>query len=612
MELNGVKRISYFEKQDFKSNRTKKLFKFFLILLFFLIIFLILYLLFEEKIFKKERVVELMIETPEEVFVGQEFETKIFIINKENSDLVNSEMTINFPPNFFYLSSFPNCYQISDYYCLIKIPKVLKGEKKEITISGKIFGSVNEKKVFDAILDFQLENFSSWFKKEANKEINLLSSISDLEINTPDSLLINEEGEFRIKFFNRLPSSLKTKLIISYPSDFNFTFSNFEFAEEENKKILVFDLEGNEEKNIDFKGFFLNPEEKKIDVKIGILDQNESFFLQQEKEILVKINQPDLVLGLTVNNSFLEEISSNFGDEINVKIHYKNIGQEKIIDPVIKLKIEPSFAIDLKKGTDDFWEWSFKEEVIKENKWEIKENENTAQIVFSSPKISEIGAGEEGEIKIPLKIKNYEEIAKLRITNLKINLSSEIEAKIFRQQIFVFNLKSNEINLKINSKVKLQVEIRYFSDEGLKIGDGPLPPKVGETTSYFVFFQLFNTTNEIKNVKIETRLPEKVTWLGEEKTSTGNLFFDSFSRKITWQIDLVAPYSGGPYTFLEASFKIGLTPSEEDRGKILTLLEKITLEAEDSFTGAKIYLESPALDTDLKFDDWARGKGTVE
>jgi hypothetical protein len=42
---------------------------------------------------------------------------------------------------------------------------------------------------------------------------------------------------------------------------------------------------------------------------------------------------------------------------------------------------------------------------------------------------------------------------------------------------------SNEIINQINSDMGFDVEARYFDENNLPVGDGPLPPKVGEKTS---------------------------------------------------------------------------------------------------------------------------------
>lgn len=621
MGVNGLERFSYFKKK-FKPERSKNRF---LSILFFILVFiflanLIYFFIFRLQFPQKEKSVELKIEMPEKVVIGENFKWRILIKNNENSDLINAELFINFPQESFYLKNIdPSCQKNFPTGCLINIQRIKKDEQKEINIEGKIFGQDQEKKSFSVLLNFQLANFSSWFKKEVLNEIVLENYPFELEVFNPPELIKGEEGEFRVIVRNKGEEKPETKIVLIFPQDFQFSFSDPEFSfSENNEKSWLLNFEDNEEKIFNFKGFFTssNEEEKKIKIIVGLTNQ-ENFFPQLEKEFSLKLIQPGLVAGLRINNSFLEEQNADFGEKIDLNLNYKNVSQEKFFDLVIKLHFNHDEFLNLNQLSSLFWTWQSSEKKIESNQWKIESDETGKgkYLVWDKSQIKDletIEPNEEGEIVLSLNLKSYEEVSKNKPINPSIDFSFLGEGNLFRHQLIVFKTESNQIKLKIKTRVKLEVEARYFDDQGLKIGDGPLPPKVNETTSYFIFLRPINTTNEIKNVKIETKLPEKITWLGEEKTSVGNIFFDNFSRKIIWQIDSIFPYAGGPYSFLEASFKIGLTPEEGDRGKVLTLLEKTTLEAEDSFTEAKIYLETPAIDSNLEFDDWAKGKGVVE
>lgn len=619
MSIDSLERFSYFRK-NFQPETKRPKRKIFLIFFFILVIvflgILSYFFISRFQPSQKEKSVVLKIEKPEKVLIGEDFKWKILIKNYENSDLINAELLINFPHEDFYLKNIePLCTKTLPIGCLINIEKIKKDDQKEIKIEGRIFGLPDEKKIFSSTLTFQLANFSSWFKKETISEFILEDHSFDFNIFGPTELISGEEGEFRVTVKNN-GGKTETKIILSLPEDFQISFHESEIFESENKeKWWLATFDSGEEKNFDFKGFFTSnqEEEKKFKIIIGLINQ-EKFFPQQDKEFNLKLVQPGLVSGLRVNNSFSEEQNINFGETINFILNYKNIGQEKIFDAVIKFRLAQDEFFDLTNLSSSSWTWQVGEKKIESNQWKLESKEEK-YLVWDKSQIKDlegIESGQESEIVFSLKLKNYEEISRDKPINSSFDFSFFIEASLFRRQLIIFKSESNKIRLKINSRIKLENEARYFDDEGLKIGSGPIPPRVGETTSYFIFLRPINTVNEIKNIKIEGMLPEKITWFSEEKTSVGSLSFDQFSRKITWQIDSLASYSGGPYSFTEASFKIGLTPTEDDQGKILTLFEKTILEAEDSFTGAKIYLESPALDTNLKYDDWVKGRGVVE
>lgn len=437
MNLDGVERHSYFKDKGAKNKkgggRRKTTLAIFLFLLFCLIFLIIYFFIFSDRIFNQEKSVKLEIIVPEEIFVGQETILNFSVVNQENADLIEPEIFIKFPEKFQYLSSEPVCSEITPVGCFIRFSRLKINEKKEIDLIGQFFGLPAENKTIETKITFQLENFSSWFKKEANKEIILRQPAFDLEFSGSDELLSAEEGQFRIKIKNSSNKLTLARIILTWPDDFNFINLSLIANEEKDKqKIWDIDFEPNEEKIIDFSGYFSDQSsEKRLVLQMGVLGLDKEFFLQQEKEKIVKITQPGLVLGLKVNDSFSEELPQNFGNMINVSLSYKNISQEKIFEPVFKLKAKPFFAAILEENNEN---------------WQTEEK--AGDLVVSTSQVKEINPAEEGEIKIVLRIKNKEELSENQSVG-EIILVGEAEARIFHQQPIIFKVSSNQITIKL-------------------------------------------------------------------------------------------------------------------------------------------------------------------
>ena len=73
--------------------------------------------------------------------------------------------------------------------------------------------------------------------------------------------------------------------------------------------------------------------------------------------------------------------------------------------------------------------------------------------------------------------------------------------------------------LPVATEVAMQNSIRYYTEEGDQLGRGPLPPQVGETTKYWVFVQITNTTNTaiISTINIPTCFHRSSIWNSEPK-----------------------------------------------------------------------------------------------
>ena len=171
---------------------------------------------------------------------------------------------------------------------------------------------------------------------------------------------------------------------------------------------------------------------------------------------------------------------------------------------------------------------------------------------------------------------------------------------------------ANEVVSKISTNLILETEARYFTDELIKVGSGPLPPKVFETTTYVVYFRLSNTLNEADNLEVTTTLPADVIWTNQANTSVGNKpTYNPNTREVKWILNRLPAGAGTVFAKPEASFEVAITPKESDADKIFVLTRTTALSARDTFSNAAILKTARFLTTELLDDLGATGKGAV-
>jgi hypothetical protein len=168
-------------------------------------------------------------------------------------------------------------------------------------------------------------------------------------------------------------------------------------------------------------------------------------------------------------------------------------------------------------------------------------------------------------------------------------------------------VRAAPIVLRYSSDVKLSAEARYFSEEGAPLGSGPLPPLVGQTTTYRVEWRAQKRFHELANLKIRATLPSGVAWTGTTIDDAGSLVYDEATRSVTWTLNRM-PADVNEQTI---RFDLAVTPSEADAGRFAKLVGETRFEATDSVTGELMSQVQPALTTDLETDESASGKGVV-
>lgn len=132
-------------------------------------------------------------------------------------------------------------------------------------------------------------------------------------------------------------------------------------------------------------------------------------------------------------------------------------------------------------------------------------------------------------------------------------------------------------------------EARYEGDAGIQFGYGPLPPRVGKTTGYRIFWALRAGSDILRAVQIRATLPDRVTWGGHETISHGT-DLSLKGREIVWDVGDIGADDGS----LLGSFEVSITPQEQDEGKTLTLLSSSAVSAEADH-GSRSTLRTTAL-----------------
>ena len=159
--------------------------------------------------------------------------------------------------------------------------------------------------------------------------------------------------------------------------------------------------------------------------------------------------------------------------------------------------------------------------------------------------------------------------------------------------------------IKIGTALELSAEARYYTQDGDQLGRGPLPPKVGKETKYWIFNHLTNSTSKVSNIKLTAELPTYVQWRGKSSISQGqNLTYNDTTRTLSWSTDAIEPQSeAGVY------FEVAFTPTSAQINTTPLLLKNVHLSADDNFIQVKIDKIITSVDSSLASDKIARQHG---
>ncbi|MCF7820658.1 MAG: DUF11 domain-containing protein [Candidatus Pacebacteria bacterium] len=586
-----------------KKSWWQKLMRLFFILLFLAGLAFGAYWYFFQYNFESQTL-QFSVDAPESVVAGQEFVYTIKYANPSNIDLNNLNIEVVYPENFVFLdSSKPS----KERNALWEIPMLKAGETGQIAVKGKIFARVGSPNTIKLSASYMPENFSSYFKEEIFATTLIDSLGFALELDYANTALVGKEQEAKLEFSLEEERYLNNlDLVFSLPENIEVTEpENIEPEEGEkasstlvisSKERYTWHLEGLGQENIEQAlTFNYLVKDKLSDEQSFVLSlyhrENNQNYLLFEKSIDLKVMKSDLNLTLIVNGSKSGE-PVNFGEELNYLVAFDNQGELAIEDVTVMVVIDSNLL-----------DW---EELKDENEGEY--NNNT--IAWSKehiPALAEISPGQEGVINFSLPIKDFEleDLDK----SLEVESYAQFSFKSEEEDISLDNRSNTVVNL-LNSDLKLEEKVLYFTEDNLPVGSGPLPPKVNQTTKFRGYWQISNNVHDLGQVRVELKLPTYINFEEAISATKGLLKYDDQSRVLSWEIETVKKSD----YLLEAEFYLTLTPTADDYDKILVISPGASLSALDLVTEEVITKKSEATTTKLEEDEIANlsSDGRVE
>ena len=554
------------------------------------------------------RNVELSIEGKSRIMAGEEFFWTVNFKNLDKVDITNIEIRLNFPENFIFIDSQPSADIRDDTWHFD-----LLGSNKSafIKVKGKFIGNADKIGIILADMTYTPANFSSEFKKSDSFESIIKGAGIELLFVHANSVMVGEEESIIIKY-KALPEN--------YLNNFRLTVESFseENQEEYADNIEFIKPDKDELKQVNQEyldtGVWqineINEDEQEIEIKFKFKDKivdsqnlifkfensvnidGAQYYLFAEEIINLEIIKSDLNLGLIINGSQIDQ-GVDFGQILNYSIVYANKGEAQMKDIVIMAVME-----------SEFLNWK---ELNEKNNGKIQ-GDTISWSKEEIPSLAELEKNEEGVIDFSIKIADLSEI----------DFSKDYQVKSYSQYVIGDLTEEDEVNKnedkqsnviinKINSDLRLSEQVRYFNDDNIAVGFGPQPPKVGEITSYKVYWTVENNLHELNNLEVQVSLPYYVSWGDKKQSTAGDIQYDSETHKIIWKIGRMpaAIYR------IDAEFDINISPTENDKNKIMVLLPGTIVQAIDSETHASISRSGKVKTTKLEDEEAIIGDGRV-
>ncbi|KKU34222.1 MAG: hypothetical protein UX57_C0001G0018 [Candidatus Uhrbacteria bacterium GW2011_GWE2_46_68] len=514
---------------------------------------------------------------PEEIVSGAPSTLIIHYTNGTGEELRNANITLTYPAHFQLQEILSENAAVEENHVILG---TLKPEATgSIKITGVLFGDVGGTQTFRSLMTFSYGEKNKVAQKTSEHRFSPVRSTLALTLWIPEPLVAYQAIEGTITYHNTGTVDFpEISIEPSWPEGFVLIESQPSLVD--NHFTLPSIIAG-EQGTMSFSGYLATTKEEVV------FSLHPSFTFEQthyRQEVLTQtcaVIPPQLSLTQIVDRKTVRP-----GSEMKITIAYENTGDATIYDVRIGVQSNSPFVSQKNILID-------KDDAID---------------------LDEITPGQKGEVILSTRLRSSVSVSELsRYENISIDTTPLTTYRLGSMDGQEIAYTGTSLSTILTTPLVLESFARYALPSGDQLGRGPLPPRVGQETKYWIFWHLSGTTNPLSQVTIEGTLPPYVSFTGRQTVSQDEgVTYNPALQTVSWTSHFVQPTLDPQSAVVGIAFEVSLIPTEEQIGTSPILLSDIQITALDQTTGAFVSATSAAITTDLPEDIMASEKGVVE
>ncbi|MFZ2193221.1 MAG: hypothetical protein WAV31_03180, partial [Candidatus Moraniibacteriota bacterium] len=502
--------------------------------------------------------------------------------NENRASLKNVKFKLSYP-EYFKPEENPDFKIEGTTLSVYEMGTISGNAEGKLTFKGKAYSPKGNLIKIQADLIYTPSTVSTEFASTDQVPVNIISSPITLGILAPQDISSGDEINYVINYKNDGATEFSNiRIKVDYPSGFSLSEANPKTSEGDNiwylgnlaagqsgKIVVTGRLEG----GFDYVGV--------LNVAIGE-NNNGAFVSYNVENAETRIAASPLTLSQTVNGS--REFIVEQGGKLIFEIKYKNEGTIGLRDVIVTEKLDGAIL--------DYTKLKFEG-----GSFDASSNTVTWKAV-DYKELKNLNPGQSGIIRFTAEIKTFIPLENTDDKNFIISSLAKIDSPDIPTPVNSNKIiASNTIELKLNSKLILNVK-GFYNDKDIP-NTGPLPPKVGEETTFTLHLTAVNLFNDVSDAKFEASLPTAVVATGKIFPEGSPLVYNERTNSLVWSIGNMSAGAGITSPPKEVAFQIKIKPSVVQSGQEAPFLGKGTFSAKDLFTNKNISVEAGAVGINL-------------
>ena len=530
--------------------------------------------------------INIAISGPITVGGGEVLPLEIKVENKNTVSIEGVVLIVNLPPGTKSNEETPRDMLEER----VSIGSVGAGEVITVPLSAAVFGEENQERQVKSTIEYRLVGSNGTFYKESepfNFKIN--SSPVVIRVNTLKKVSAGQEIEVELAIQSNASTPLKDILVqADYPNNFDFSRAEPNPMYRESA-WLINEIKPEETKTIKIRGVIVGQQAEEFQIKFsaGTPKPENQFEIGSILTVAnadFVIEQPFINVGLSVNGTESEIVTTKTGSQTNVTIHVRNTLTDTLYDMAVEVKVAGNVLVRDRVNVQNGYYDSVKD-VIRFDP-------------SGDSDLSEISPGDTKSFTFSLDPGDQTSTPSFNLT------ANAFARRVSESQATEQLVGTAKTEVKFTSVVRINRELGRGT--GSFVETGPFPPVADLATTYTVTLIAGTGGNDVTGATVATALPQYVSWQNQS-SGDGTISFNPVSKEIIWSIgDIDAGKDK------QMKFQVSLLPSQTQIGSVPAILAASRFRATDRFTGDVVRADSAPLSTELSTEaGFEKGNGIV-
>jgi len=551
----------------------------------FFMLFVGTFVRIQQSLFSESRVT-VAISGPENVNSSDLTTFVITYGNANRSGLSGAELVVSYPPSFTPEGN-EGVFRNDVSSSVVSIGNISAFGTGSFNFSGKFHGSKNSVAYIRAELRYKPNNLQSQFSATGQKSVNIRTASLAIEIEAPLTVPPSGETNYLVNYENTSDAPLSNvRLKATYPLGFSFGSADPKPSEEETVWYIG-NIASQEKGKIRITGSLdgVPNEAKVLKIELGTFQGDNTFLSYSDAERTTRVVAPPFDIRQYVNGAAPKAVSP--GDVLRYAVSYRNDSAIALREAIVTVELVGS-ALDFSRLRSDGGAYDSARSVIT---WKASD----------IPALANLAPHASGTVSFNVPVQSDFVPENSTSTNFQIKTTARIESPDVPNPAGANKIVStNTMWVKVNSRLLVESQGAY--KDGNIPNTGPIPPVVGQETTYTLHWLLSNTTNDVTGVEVSADLPTGALWMGKTFPSSETVSYNERTNRIVWNVGSLGVGVGTLSPKREVFFQVSIRPEMNEIDQNAPLLGITSAQATDVFTNEAIQSQAREKTTSLPED----------